>query len=261
MSDYLGDIAVGATVRAWLDTEDASGAAVTLGSAAAHALKDGSGSQITSGITITTDLDGTGIHRVNVDTSVMAAGEYAIVATGTVSGVSISRLVAQFSIANRTLNSFSAMVSAIITAIGTAFGVGSYLRNTEPDNTGIGVAAAAAASAATDASTLVGRLTAIRAAKLDNLPEGVKKNTALSNVEFFMADASDHVSGKTGLTVTATRSIDGAALGACANSPAEVSGGVYKIDLAAADLNGDIITFIFSATGADPFPMMVKTSA
>ncbi len=88
--------------------------------------------------------------------------------------------------------------------------------------------------------------------KLKNtLPQRIVKNTALSNFEFLMIDSADHVTGKTGLTVTAERSIDGAAFGACANAVTEVSAGVYKINLAATDLNGDVITLKFTAAGAD----------
>lgn len=98
-------------------------------------------------------------------------------------------------------------------------------------------------------------------AKTDNLPEGIQKNTALSNFEFVMIDSSDHVSGKTGLTVTAQRSIDGGAFAACANSVNEVSAGVYKINLSAADLNGDVVTLKFTATGADTTWITVKTES
>ena len=55
----------------------------------------------------------------------------------------------------------------------------------------------------------------------------------------------------TGLTITATRSLDGAAFAACANAAVEVSGGVYLIDLAAADLDAACVTFRFVAPGAD----------
>ncbi len=75
-----------------------------------------------------------------------------------------------------------------------------------------------------------------------------------------MVDAIDHVTGKTGLTVTATRSIDGGAFASCANAPTEVSSGVYAIDLAAADLNGTVITLRFTGTGADATLLTVKTS-
>lgn len=79
----------------------------------------------------------------------------------------------------------------------------------------------------------------------------ISKNTAFNAFPFLMLDSADHLSGKTGLTVTATRSIDGGAFAACTNSPTEVASGMYKINLSAADLNGDSITLKFSATGAD----------
>jgi hypothetical protein len=79
----------------------------------------------------------------------------------------------------------------------------------------------------------------------------IKKNQALSGFTFVMIDTLDHVSGKTGLTVTATRSLDGAAFGACANAVAEISAGAYKIDLAAADLNGNSVLLKLAASGAD----------
>jgi hypothetical protein len=89
---------------------------------------------------------------------------------------------------------------------------------------------------------------------------GIRKNTALSDFEFLMVDETDNKSGKTGLTVTATRSIDGAAFGACANSVSEVSNGIYKIDFAASDLNGDVITFRFTSSGANDTVITVRTS-
>jgi hypothetical protein len=66
-----------------------------------------------------------------------------------------------------------------------------------------------------------------------------------------MIDSADHLSAKTGLTVTATRSIDGASFAACANSVSEVANGIYKINLANTDLNGDTIVLRFTASGAD----------
>ncbi len=82
-------------------------------------------------------------------------------------------------------------------------------------------------------------------------PMKVKKNAALSYFAFRMISSADHVTPATGLTVTATRSIDGAAFGACANSVSEIANGWYKINLAAADLNGAVIILRFTATGAD----------
>lgn len=93
-------------------------------------------------------------------------------------------------------------------------------------------------------------LAAIAAVQAD-LPQRITKNTALANFMFTMVDATDHVTGETGLTITATRSLDGAAFGPCANSASEVGNGVYKIDLAAADLNANNVTLKFTGTGAD----------
>lgn len=84
-----------------------------------------------------------------------------------------------------------------------------------------------------------------------DLPQRITKNVALSAFMFFMVDSTDHVSAKTGLTITATRSLDGAAFAACANAAAEVSNGWYKIDLAAADLNANVVALKFTSTGAD----------
>jgi hypothetical protein len=89
----------------------------------------------------------------------------------------------------------------------------------------------------------------------------INKNTALNNFSFLMVDSTDHVTPKTGLTVTAERSIDGAAFAACANAVAEVGNGVYKINLAASDLNGDVITLKFTAVGADQRTITIVTQA
>ena len=80
---------------------------------------------------------------------------------------------------------------------------------------------------------------------------GIKKNVALANFPFLMTDSTNH-NPATGLTVTGTRSIDGAAFGAgtIANMT-EVASGVYQCDLGAGDLNGDTIILRFTATGAD----------
>lgn len=92
-----------------------------------------------------------------------------------------------------------------------------------------------------------------------NAPIVVTKNAALSNFEFPMFASSDHVTGAVGLTVTAQRSIDGAAFAACSGSVVEVGSGIYKINLAASDLNGGVITFKFTATGADATMVTIVT--
>lgn len=85
----------------------------------------------------------------------------------------------------------------------------------------------------------------------------LKKNASIT-ITFPMTDATTHAP-KTGLSVTAQRSIDGAAIAGCANSVSELSGGVYSLLLAGSDLNGAMITLIFSAAGADTRFMGVVT--
>ena len=87
--------------------------------------------------------------------------------------------------------------------------------------------------------------------------QGIKKNTALGNFEFKMYDSSGDP--KTGLTITSTVSIDGGAYGSTANSATEVSNGLYKIDLAAADLNGTVISLRFTGTGAKDTDVTIIT--
>ncbi len=86
----------------------------------------------------------------------------------------------------------------------------------------------------------------------------IKKNTALANFMFTMTNSTTNAP-QTGLTVTATRSIDGAAFAACANAVAEVSSGWYKISFAATDVNGTVIAFRFTATNANDRDFTIVT--
>ena len=92
-----------------------------------------------------------------------------------------------------------------------------------------------------------------------DLPIRVTKNVALANFPFFMADSSDHVTGKTGLTITATRSLDGGAFASCTNSATEVGNGWYVISLSAADLNANTVALRFTGTGADSRNITIVT--
>lgn len=89
----------------------------------------------------------------------------------------------------------------------------------------------------------------ITAAGLVAPVSNIKKNTALAKFMFTMTDSTTGAE-KTGLVVTGTVSIDGAAFGALTNAVSEVANGWYKVDLAAADLNGNNIALRFTATGA-----------
>lgn len=79
----------------------------------------------------------------------------------------------------------------------------------------------------------------------------VKKNQALANFEFLMTDSTNH-QPVTGKTVTPTRSIDGGAFAAgTLSAVTEVSNGIYRVNFAAADLNGNVVTLRCVAAGCD----------
>jgi hypothetical protein len=86
----------------------------------------------------------------------------------------------------------------------------------------------------------------------------VKKNQALAGFPFIMTDSTNH-NPATGKTVAAQRSLDGATFASCANSVTEVSNGLYKIDLAAGDLNGNTVDLRFTATGCDDLNIVIIT--
>lgn len=96
-------------------------------------------------------------------------------------------------------------------------------------------------------------------AKTDNLPTGVAKNVALSNFTFLMIDSADDVTPKTGLTVTAQISKDGAAFGNAANAVAEIANGFYKLDITQGEMNADIVCLKFTATGANQTSITMVT--
>ena len=142
------------------------------------------------------------------------------------------------------------------------------------DNLSAGAAALEATLTAIKGATFAGAtdsLEAIRdrgdataaalAAVQADLPGRITKNVALANFTFLMVLTSDHVTGGTGLTVTAERSIDGAAFAACANAVVEIATGLYKINLAATDLNGDVICLKFTAATADARILTIVTQS
>jgi hypothetical protein len=88
----------------------------------------------------------------------------------------------------------------------------------------------------------------------------LKKNTALAKFPFVMRDTVNHAPA-TGLTVTAVRSIDGAAFGAGSLSAVtELGSGVYTVDFAGADLNGATVLLKCTAAGADDLLLTILTN-
>lgn len=86
----------------------------------------------------------------------------------------------------------------------------------------------------------------------------IKQNTTSAGFMFVMTDSTNHVPA-TGLVVTATRSIDGTAFGACANAVSEVGNGTYVITLDATDVNGKHIMLRFTAPSADDLNIEIIT--
>ncbi|HYC00357.1 MAG TPA: hypothetical protein VEC57_14565 [Candidatus Limnocylindrales bacterium] len=100
------------------------------------------------------------------------------------------------------------------------------------------------------AAAASGGLPTVDSANDVGIQTGLKKNQAWNNFTFLMVDNTTEVPA-TGLTVTATRSIDGGAFGAgTLGAVSEIGSGYYKLNIPQADLNGDTVTLVFSATGA-----------
>lgn len=86
-----------------------------------------------------------------------------------------------------------------------------------------------------------------------------QKNTASQKVLFTLVDSTDHVTRKTGITVTAQRSLDGAAFGSATGTVTEVGNGVYYLSTSTADINADDVVFRFTGTACDPVELHVVT--
>lgn len=89
----------------------------------------------------------------------------------------------------------------------------------------------------------------------------LKKSTA-RDILVFMTDDSDHVTGKTGLTLTITASKNAAAFAAITPTVTERGNGWYKLALTAAhtDTVGDFALHI-TGTDADPADVLCQVSA
>ena len=86
----------------------------------------------------------------------------------------------------------------------------------------------------------------------------LKQSTA-ANVMVFMTDSTDHVTGKTGLTLTITASKDGVAFASISPTVTERGDGWYNLALTTAhtDTLGDLALHV-TATGADPSDLVCR---
>lgn len=103
------------------------------------------------------------------------------------------------------------------------------------------------------------QLAAIKA-KTDFIVQGLQKNVAFANFQVFMVSSIDHVTGVEGLTVLGYKLRAGDALfSSLDNAVTELDAGLYQVNLTANDLNADIITLGFVATGADTRTITIIT--
>jgi len=88
------------------------------------------------------------------------------------------------------------------------------------------------------------------------------KQSTAKNVMVLMVDSTDHVTGKTGLTLTITASKDGGAFGSISPTVTERGNGWYSVALTAAhtDTLGDLALHI-TGTAADPADMVLLVEA
>ena len=283
MSHYHGDIRLGDTIDIQFTTTTAAGVPSTFGgSPAISAYIDNSTTQITAGITLTADLDGVaGLNNVRVVAS--GANGYTtstnislVITTGTVNTVSVvGYCVGAFSIEKRSAIMPTTAARTLDVSAGGEAGVDwanvgspTTALNLSATNIDVDQIVASVSGAVGSVTGAVGSVTAAVTVGTNNdktgysllNPVALKKNTALTAFMFLMLDSTDHVTPKTGLTVTATRSLDGAAFAACANAVTEVSNGWYKINLDATDTNANVIAFKFTSAGADATNMLAVTN-
>ena len=247
MSLNLGEIIEDGTIDFKFTTVDATGLPFALASGALSVYKGNNTTESTAGITLTSPFDSrTGMHHARIvltDAFYVADEEYDIViTTGTVDGVSVvGYVVAHFSIHNRI--SKADLVEIVGGTVPTPTTAGVPDVNVERWLDTL----VTLSSGVPDVNVLTLATTALNAIAREI---GVQKNTAKSDIYVLMVDSTTKA-GKTGLTLTTTRSLDAAAFGAITGSTAEVAFGIYQLDASAADMNGDTVIFRFVSAGAD----------
>lgn len=262
---YFGDMALGSTINFQFTTIGTTGLPTQLAGTTSTTLSvypQSSTTQITAGALLTTDFDGiTGLNAVSIALTAgngfTTANDYGVVlATGTVGGTNVlGYVVGSFSVENRVARPTSASILAgsfganAITS--TVLAAGAITSTTF--TTGAIVGTTFANVLPTNFSSL-----SISAAGLVAITSSIKKNATAAGFMFVMTDMTTHVP-TAGLTVVGTRSLDGGAFGALANSPSNISGGAYSVDFVPADVNGNHVMLQFTNATADTLFIEVIT--
>lgn len=159
------------------------------------------------------------------------------------------------------VGSVTGTVTATVPGLNTNVNVVQWLGTAVTSNAGVPLVDVNAITGTVTATVVGGTIaTVTNPVTLSTGQLTVKKNTALNGFTFPMYDASTG-NPATGLVVSATVSVDGASLVSTVNSPSEVGSGIYKLNLAAADVNGTVITLVFVASSASATIVTLITQA
>jgi len=126
----------------------------------------------------------------------------------------------------------------------------------------LGLATALVAPNALVSGAVDSRVSAMLTAVINLIRDAILPpiNIALNDIPFLMVDGTDFATPETGLTPTATRSLDGGTtFVATTGTVTEAANGIYHFDASAADMNGKSIIFKFSDTGAADAFVVIRT--
>ncbi len=222
----------------------------------------------TNGITVDSSFDsgdrGVGILMISIDTSNdtgdagfwVADAEYVVIVdpdTEQLDSTTITAPVAQFSITNRSQPSVTGAVDWT-TAEKEQIRSRLAMDGTQTDPT-------------TNTGTIESILEDTNELQTDDVPaliagitgerDDPAKNVAYSfDIVMFSSSTGDPTSG---LSVVGQRAIEGGAFAAMTGTISEIGSGFYTVNASAADMNGDRISWRFTATGANPRSVTIYT--
>ena len=263
---------VSANVTQWLGTAVTSNAGVPLVDVAAGTVTTVTGNVNGTVAAVTTC---TGVGTATVVTSATVVGGTIATVTGTVTATVPTQVTANVTDwlgtavtssagvpVTTNLGTVTATVPTAVTVTGTpAVNVTQWLGTAVTSNAGVPLVDVNSITGTVTATVVGGTIaTVTNPVTLSTGQLTVIRNTALSGFTFPMYNAATGVL-QTGLTVGAVNSIDGGVIRSCTHAVSEVGSGLYSLDLSAADVNGTVITFIFTATNAASAVITVITQA
>ena len=274
-------VASGGTMYFKFTTRDAGVPATLGGTPAVSVYKNNSTTESAAGVTLVVDFDSvTGLNHVTVDTSAdgtfYSAGSHfdLVITAGTVGGNSVvGEVVGTFELTDP--NSVVAGVNVLewlgVTPDALSGGlvqalVGDYASGKaplQPTTAGRTLDVSAGGEAGLDWANIGSPTTSVALTGTTITPAKVTKNVALPNFTFPMNTPAGTPPGS--VTVTASISKDGAAFTGLSGSPTitymsdGVTSSLFKVSIAQADMNADIIALRFTAIGCIDTNILIKT--